>query len=304
MTLTAEQIETRKRGVGGSEILAAIGKDPRCSRLELYKRKVGELPELDLSDNERVRFGNLLEPVIRGEFSRRMGCEVIVPTQTLIHPNAPLLGHPDGWMPALSKGLEIKTADKYEADEFGEQDSDQVPVRYLVQCAAYMALTDAESWYLCVLIGGNDLRTYEIPRDPQIEAAVLAGASEFWSHVERRTPPDPMTPEEVRLRWPKDTGATAVASLEASSACWQLRDVKHELKQFELREEELRSEIQRCMQEAGNLVDSDGTLLATWRTAKPSMKFDTEAFAAAHPELYAQYCKSVPGSRRFLLKVK
>src|SRR5690606_14007896 len=124
-----------------SELLAALGKDSRCSRLELFKRKVGELPELDLSDNERILFGNLLEPVLRQEFARRMGTEVIVPQQTLFHPTEPLVGHPDGWMPALNRGVEIKTADKFEAEDFGEPGSDQVPIRYLVQCAGYMALT-------------------------------------------------------------------------------------------------------------------------------------------------------------------
>ena len=43
--LTAIQKANRMLGVGCSEVLAALGKDPRCSRLELYSRKVGDLPE-------------------------------------------------------------------------------------------------------------------------------------------------------------------------------------------------------------------------------------------------------------------
>ena len=157
MTLTATQIQARKNGVGCSELLAALGKDPRCSRVELYKRKVGELPEPDLSDIERVRWGNLLEDVIRQEGARRLGHEIIVPQQTLTHPSAPLLGHLDGWIPALRYGAEIKALDKFEIAEFGEEESDQVPVRFLLQCSGYMALTDADRWKLIVLFGGNDL---------------------------------------------------------------------------------------------------------------------------------------------------
>ncbi len=303
MSLTAEQVESRKRGVGGSEILAALGKDSRCSRLELYKRKVGEIPEPNFADNERVYFGQLLEPVVREEFARRVKQRVIVPAQTLFHPSAPLLGHPDGWMPAICEGVEIKMADKYEAEEFGEEDSDQVPVRYLMQCAVYMALTNAERWSLCVLIGGNDLRIYRIPRDPEIEAAVLVGASEFWKHVEARTPPDPQTPEEVRLRWPKDKGSNVTATAEIQEICQHLSAAKSELKKATEREEELKAQIQIFMGEHANL-HAPGALkpLATWRTAKPSIKFDEARFAARHPRVYEKYQREVPGSRRFLLK--
>lgn len=303
MSLTAEQLEARKRGVGGSEILAALGKDSRCSPLELYKRKLGEMPEPNFSDNERVYFGQLLEPVVRNEFARRVRQRVIVPAQTLFHPTAPILGHPDGWMPAIREGVEIKMADKYEAAEFGEEDSDQVPVRYLVQCAVYMALTNADWWQLCVLIGGNDLRIYRIPRDAEIEAAVIAGATQFWEHVETRTPPDPRSPEDVRLRWPKDRGTIVTATEEVEALCADLEIAKRELKAATAREEELKAQIQIFMGEHANL-HAPGALkpLATWRTAKPSIKFDEARFAARHPRVHEKYQREVPGSRRFLLK--
>lgn len=303
MSLTAEQLEARKRGVGGSEILAALGKDSRCSRLELYKRKVGELSEPSLDDNERVYWGQRLEHVIREEFARRVNQRVIVPAQTLFHPSAPLLGHPDGWMPAIREGVEIKMADKYEADEFGEEESDKVPVRYLMQCSVYMALTEAQWWQLCVLIGGNDLRIYRIPRDQEIEAAVIEGATQFWQHVEKRDPPDPQTPEDVRLRWPKDYGRIITATPEIESLCKELATAKQELKRATQREEEFKAQVQMFMGEAANL-HAPGAIkpLATWRTAKPSLKFDERRFESEHATLYQEYLREVPGSRRFLLK--
>jgi predicted phage-related endonuclease len=302
MSLTAVQVENRKRGVGGSELLAALGKDSRCSRLELYKRKVGELPDPDFSDNERVRFGNLLEPVIRQEVGRRLKTQILIPEHTLFHPDAPLLGHPDGWFPAWNEGLEIKTCDKYEADEFGEEESDQVPIRYLVQCSAYMALTGAAKWRLAVLIGGNELRLYEIPRDEQLESALIAGATEFWKHVEARRPPDPGTPDEVRMRWPKSIGTPIHATPEIVEVCGQLGVAKAALKTATEREENLKSEIEKFMTVNSELIGPDGSLLATWRTPKPSMKFDLEGFAKDHPGVHAKYLREVPNARRFLLK--
>lgn len=303
MSLTREQIQARKRGVGCSELLAALGKDPRCSRLELYMRKRGELPEPDLSDDERVRFGNLLEPVIRDEAGRRLKQRVIVPAETLFHPTFPLVGHPDGWMPALNEGLEVKTADKFEAEEFGEPDSDQVPIRYLVQCAGYMALTDADRWHLAVLIGGNDFRLYEIPRDRDLEAAILAGVAHFWRHVEESVPPEPATPEDVKLLWPKSLQPSKVATPDIYELVLEHAAAKRVLKECEAHEEQLATRIKQYMEDAGDLHDEHGKTLVTWRSAKPSQRFDAKRFATEHPELYAAYCYEQAGSRRFLNKM-
>lgn len=303
MSLTTEQIEARKRGVGCSDLLAALGKDSRCSRLELYMRKRGELPEPDLSDDERVQFGVRFEPVIRDIAAERLGRSVIVPPDTLVHAEAPLLGHPDGWMPDAHEGLEIKMADKFEADDFGEPESDQVPIRYLVQCAGYMALTDAGCWHLAVLVGGNDFRLYRIERDPELERAILAGVHEFWSHIRESRAPDPMTPEDVKLRWPKHLQPSTVATAEIAERVDEHARMKAALKQAESREAEVKAEIQQYMAEAGDLVDSEGKTLATWRSARASQKFDEKRFRDENPELYAAYVEERPGSRRFLNKM-
>ena len=172
----------------------------------------------------------------------------------------------------------------------------------VVQRGAVVALHGLDRWHLCVLIGGNDLRTYEIPRDRELEAAILAGAREFWSHVEQCRPPDPATPEDVRLRWPKDLGTSAIATPEIAELCAELGLAKSDLKAAATREESLKADVCKFMQEAAQLVDADGTLLATWRTAKASEKFDLKRFEQENPDLYRQYLRDVPGSRRFLLK--
>jgi hypothetical protein len=55
------------------------------------------------------------------------------------------------------------------------------------------------------------------------------------------------------------------------------------------------------------LGDSDtltnaGRTVATWKTAKPSARFDSAAFKEAEPELYSKFIKTGEPSRRFLLK--
>jgi predicted phage-related endonuclease len=303
VSLTAQQKANRLRGVGGSEVLAALGKDPRCSRLELYRRKCGDIPEENLDDNARVLFGQLLEPVIRTEFARRNKVRVIQRHQTLYHHDAPLLGHVDGWVPPWQCGLEIKTADRFEADEFGEEGTDQVPVRYFLQCAAYMAITDADQWHLAVLIGGNTYRAYRIQRDLQIESMLLDGVRAFWRHVETLEPPDPQTPQDVRLRWPKDFGTSITATIEIQDSVSRLRALRDELHDLEARCEAEAMTVQQFMADNAELTDIDGTVLATWRTAKPTRRLDTKAMQNdLMPSVLEPYMREYPGSRRFLLK--
>lgn len=45
-----------------------------------------------------------------------------------------------------------------------------------------------------------------------------------------------------------------------------------------------------------------GDTIATWKSPKPSNKFDDKAFVAEHPELAKPYTHQVQGARRLLLK--
>ena len=46
----------------------------------------------------------------------------------------------------------------------------------------------------------------------------------------------------------------------------------------------------------------DGTVLATWKSAKSSKRFSSELFRSAMPDIYESFVVEQPGSRRFLVK--
>ena len=56
------------------------------------------------------------------------------------------------------------------------------------------------------------------------------------------------------------------------------------------------------MGEKANLVSLEGKVLATWKSAKGSVKFDSKLFQSSMPDLYEKFKVEVPGSRRFLVK--
>jgi hypothetical protein len=60
--------------------------------------------------------------------------------------------------------------------------------------------------------------------------------------------------------------------------------------------------IQGYMGEASNLVTLDGSVLATWKSAKPTASFDSKLFQSAMPDIYGKFVMQKQGSRRFLVK--
>jgi hypothetical protein len=56
------------------------------------------------------------------------------------------------------------------------------------------------------------------------------------------------------------------------------------------------------MQQRATLKAFDGSILATWKTAKPSKRFSADLFKQAMPEMYEKFMVEQPGSRRFLIK--
>ena len=56
------------------------------------------------------------------------------------------------------------------------------------------------------------------------------------------------------------------------------------------------------MGDAETLVSPTGSTMAVWKSAKPSMKFNSKAFKEDDPAGYAKYMEPSPGSRRFTVK--
>ena len=77
--------------------------------------------------------------------------------------------------------------------------------------------------------------------------------------------------------------------------------MREQIKFSEQREEALVLDLKKYLADRDTLTYA-GRTLATWKSAKDSQRFEADAFKAAHPDLYAQYLKTTPGSRRLLLK--
>lgn len=187
---TPEWYEARKTGIGASEIATAAGLNPYQTPLELYLRKRGEIGEVE--DNDYMRMGRLLEPVVKAEYCHRFGVELIDPSPPMYRHG--MLGHilatPDGVI-TPTRGLEAKTASWRMKREYGAEGSDDAPENYVCQCQAQMAVMGFSEVDLAVLFDGAHLKCFKVLRNEDLIRLLLGAATELWQRICDGRPPEP-----------------------------------------------------------------------------------------------------------------
>ncbi len=292
-----EWLNTRSKGLGGSDMGAVLGLNPYASPLDVYLDKIGEAPEQE--DNDAMYWGRTLEDIVAQEYVNRTGRKVRRRNAVLQHPDHPeLLANLDREI--VGGGiLECKTA--LYPDGWGDAGTDQVPNHYLIQTVHYMAITGAEYADLAVLIGGRDFRIYHIARDQELIDYVVHAGVEFWNeHVVPRVSPPPRTAEDMLKAFPRDNGASIQASIEMEAEIGALAALKEEIKGLEKQKLEHESAIKEELGDHSAFIDASGKPLVTWKGRKSS-RFDTTTFRKDHPDLYKEYLNEST-TRTFLVK--
>lgn len=199
---TPEWYQARREGIGASEVAVAVGLSPWSTPAELYYRKRGELP--DIQENDAMRLGRLLEPVVKSEFVHRTGLQ-------FADANPPMAKNPrfDGIF-ATPDGIvcpgelfEGKTASFRMRDEWGEEGTDDIPKGYVLQCQAQLAVWCAEMVHVGVLIDGSNFRYYRVLRNDELIRLIIEAATELWLRIKEGRPPEPdwthpATPDLIR----------------------------------------------------------------------------------------------------------
>lgn len=184
-----EWLEYRKQGIGGSDVAAIVGLSRFKSAYSVYLDKIGELPPLE--DNPKMKAGRVLEPVIAEWFTEETGIRTQEQKFIFQHPEHKfMLANIDRWVPGENAGLEIKNTSEYCRDDWFEGNTEIIPTEYQLQANHYMAVLNAEKWYVAVLIGGWDFQWRIIERDEQLIKNLITIEQNFWeNHVLAQVPP-------------------------------------------------------------------------------------------------------------------
>jgi putative phage-type endonuclease len=296
---------TRATGIGASEIAAIVRLSPYTSPLDIYCRKRGLTEEF--AGNESSRWGLRLEAPIAEAYTAETGIELIGDGRTtIVHPVYEFaLCTPDRIAADRSRVVEIKTAGIRMAHLWGDPGSDDVPEYYLTQVAWQMAVLDIDMADIAVLIGGNDFRIYSVPRDRELEDALIEAARRFWfDNVLAGEPPAPRDSDEfarvLSAKYPAETTAELTdADDETERVALALHTVRDEMKRLEAEELALENAIKAAIGENAGIRGRFGKI--TWKATKERAVTDYKALCSSlDPAVVKAFTQIKPGVRRFL----
>lgn len=265
-----EWLEARRKGVGSSDCAAVCGLDEYRTSLDVWLDKTGRA--LERQQNDAMKMGHLLEPVIAQVYSDRTGKDLSKSGSMLTHPSMPFMfANPDYDVLGERRHVECKTANLRMAKEWGEEGSDWIPEGYLMQVQHQMACTGFEVCDVGVLIAGSDFRIYTVQRKPNLIATIESIVADFWKSVETDTPPEPDFAHRRTKELIKELfGVTEIKSIAlpdwAAEAWQQQQELQFQIKALEEQREALLNKIKFVMGDAaiGTLPQGKRMLKRTW----------------------------------------
>ena len=202
-------LENRRKGLGGSEISAVIGRNPYMDNVTLWELKTGRREAEDISDKPYVKYGNQAERHLRGLFRLDYPQFKVNyrENNSWTNPRYPWAqASLDGWL-TDQKGrrgvLEIKTAEILKSMQ-KERWNKKIPDNYYCQVLFYMAVVEADFAYVKAQLKSEfDDEPYLQTKHIPIERAdvqedidyLMAKGAEFWEYVKRDERPPLVLPQ-------------------------------------------------------------------------------------------------------------
>ncbi len=206
----------RTKFLGGSDIAAILGISPWKTAVDLWMDKIQPRragPEANLQAKRR---GHRLEPYIVDMIREEHGLEIVARNERYIDATVPYFAAEIDAETA-DENLEIKTVHPFKSKEWGELDTDQLPLHYVAQAQWGLGIRGRERCRVFALIG-DDLRSYMVERDDVTIEAMREQASLFWTKyvLGKVRPPldfaDSKTLESLRRLYPGTDGSTIEAN--------------------------------------------------------------------------------------------
>lgn len=306
-----EWLKHREKGIGSSEVGTILGLNPFETPYQLWRRKKGlDAPK---QENFAMRAGHYLEDAVSKFYSDETGKEIIKasagdwlivdnernylrvsPDRTFWLPNRP---HND-----KNKGiLECKTTQL-------QVDADELPTHWFCQLQYQLGVAGYECGALAWLTMGREFGYKDLLFDKEFYDWMIEEVTKFWlDYIVGDKEPLAINTADIILKSPRHVeGKSVTADASIIDLCNELKQLKSSSSESDKRKKEIEEELKMAIGDAESLVmpveNGKPVVLATWKAAKDSSKFDEKLFAQEHPELYAQYMKPVQGARRFLLK--
>ena len=287
---TPQWVESRRKGIGGSDIGAIAGVNPHKTPLTVFLEKTGQA--VSTINPIRAMIGHALEPGAAAKYEEERGRRVQVCNLQLStdDPNDYRIGSVDrlcycldGSRPRTGRGLSVIRTDR--ALEIKSSSSKEewevVPRTYKAQMQHYMGLMPSVVAFdvPVVFVALGTFRIYEVLRNEDDIEALKELANDFYPrYVLTNTPPPPVDENDCKLLWARSNpGKKVYADAEIEAVCEELAAVQADLKSGKAKESELKAKVEAVMGDAEVLLAPGERKLASWKSNKDSEKTDYEA---------------------------
>jgi putative phage-type endonuclease len=291
MPITEEERLKRKQYIGCSDLGAMLGLDPWRNAYDLWLDKTNRVNDDDW-DNPAAEAGTLFEPGVIDWAEKSLG--PLRRNVELINNEFNLIDHLDGQVISSGEPVEAKTSGLFGPlmDEWGDEYSDQLPDRVIVQCHGHMICTERVTCHVPTFLGnGRGFVMFTVFRDPVIADAVMDGAIDFWKYVEQDEAPPNLTPNVSFLKRLKRK-PTKTIPIDA----WlveQLDDAKDKVKWAEALRDDATSELVHALGDAeAGTYTADGKAMMITYFEQSSNRIDATKLRGAYPKIADECTKT------------
>ena len=294
----------RKNGIGGSDAGAVCGLNPYVSPLEVYFSKTCEGIDEGAPDNEAMREGRDLEDYVARRFMEASGLKVRranVMYASREHPfmiadvDRLVTGRENG-----ITGLECKTASPYSAEKWKDG---KIPAHYIMQCYHYMAVLDAQSWYIAVMVYGREFKYIKLERDEEIIQQLIRIEENFWNrNVMERVMPEPDGSDAaetfINRHFAESRKELSIPLKGFDEKLRRREEITGIISQLDTEKKKIEQEIKTYMDEAEYAENEN--FLVSWKNSITN-RIDTKRLKDEMPEVYTKFLNTVK-NRKFIIK--
>lgn len=301
-----EWLKARESGIGSSEIATIVGLNPWETPYQLWRRKLGIDPPKE--ENFAMKAGHYLEDAVARFWHDETGQDVIKSSagDWLIRNNEKsfLQVSPDRtyWLAGMTRSnankgiLECKTTQM-------SIDADDLPKHWFTQVQYQLGVAEMTKGSLAWLSSGREFGYKDLAFVPDFYGWLVEEAEKFWvDNIVGKQEPTATSVQDVLLKYNRHTdGKVVEVGDEVFGSYNELKEVKQQIAKLEERKEKLENDIKLAFGDA-EAISYGGATLATWKAAKPTLKFDAKAYLIRHTDLCKPFMVETQPPRRFLLK--
>ena len=301
-----EWLTARRDGIGASEVATVVGLNPWETPYQLWRRKRG----IDKAKDETfaMKAGHYLEDAVSQFWADETGREIIKSSAVdfmFVDESKPYLRvSPDRtfWLDDKvrsddNKGiLECKTTQM-------PVDPDDLPKHWFIQVQMNLGVANYEHGSLAWLCSGREFGYKDIAFVPDFYGWLVEEVTKFWTdNIVGGAEPEAQAVQDVMLKYGRHTdGKIIEIPEEVYEDVSHLKELKEQIAALDAQKEEWENRIKLAFGDA-EAISYGGQVIATWKSPRPSEKFDAKAFTKDHPDMAKDYTVTTQGSRRFLLK--